>query len=48
MYQLESETAGHVERGVKNHAATASRRTKTTGREAQKRLGLRFGKPFLR
>ena len=48
MYQLESETTGDVERGLKNHAATARRRAKTTGSDAQKRLDLRFAQPFSR
>ncbi len=48
MRVLEPETAGHFERGMKKHAATARRRAETTSREAQKRLGLRFGKPFSR
>jgi len=46
MCVLESETADHFERGMKNLAATIRHRAETTRREAQKRLGLRFGKPF--
>jgi hypothetical protein len=48
MLGLEPETAGHVERGMKNHAPTARRRTKRTGRKAQKCLGIQFGKSFSR
>jgi len=33
---------------MKNHAATTRRRAKTTGRAAQKRCGLEFGKRFSR
>lgn len=48
MYQLESETTGDFERGLKTRGPTARRRAKTTSREAQKRLGLEFGKLFSR
>src|SRR5882724_4271831 len=47
-YMLESETAGQVKCSMKNHAATARRRAKTTGHGAQKRLDFRFYKPFSR
>jgi len=45
MRVLESETAGYFECGMKTHASSARRRAKTAGRKAQKRLGLRSGKP---
>ena len=44
MRVLEPETAGHFERGMKNHAPTARRRAKMTDREAQKCRRLQFGK----
>jgi hypothetical protein len=48
MYQLESETTGDFERGLKDHAPTDRRRAETTGSEAQKRPCIQFGKPFSR
>jgi len=48
MRVLEPETAGHFECGMKNHAATARRRAKTTASEAQKHRCLQFGKRFSR
>jgi hypothetical protein len=48
MRVLEPETAGHFERGMKNHATTARRRAKMTGREAQKCRRLQFGKRLSR
>ena len=46
MRVLEPETAGHFERGMKNHAATARRRAKMSGDGQPKRLRFQGGKPF--
>jgi hypothetical protein len=48
MYQLEPETAGEFEHGMKNHSSNARRWTSTPGRTVQKPLRFPGGQLFSR